>query len=1077
MIQLINIKVISEGNMRSPSNYISSQYRDVSIFVKGHVILTAVLLISCALFQVKADEPFQPNVRVNELVEVPPTAYQFTPDVAIDSSGNIYVVWYDGRIGNYDIYFANSTDGGDTFSANKKINDDVGGAEQRDPKIAVDDAGNIYIVWTDHRDDEIDIYFTNSSDGGNTFSTNIKVNNDIEDGAQIEPSIAVDGAGNIYVVWKEYRNGENDIYFAKSTDGGNSFSASKRVNDDGIGKTQDQPSIAVDSAGNIYIAWRDSRDNYNWDIYFANSTDGGQTFSSNKRVNDFASSLQYEPSIALDSIGNIYIAWEDDRNGDYDIYFSNSTDGGNTFSPSMKINDDSDGVYQYYPSVAGGGPGNVYITWMDPREGSFDIYFTRSVDGGDTFSTNKKINDDVGSASQSSPSIAVDEAGKICSAWRDERNGNWDIYFSSSVTGGTTFSTNIKVNDDIGDAEQLGPSIAVDSEGNIYCVWMDQRNGNLEIYFANSSDGGSTFSGDKMVGDAISSKRYPSIAVDDIGNIYMAWDDYRNGIYDIYFANSTDGGQTFSTNKRVNDDPLNRWQLTPSVAAYGLKNVYIAWMDGRNHSNGTDIYLAYSTDGGNTFSENKRVNDGVGVVTQSEPAIAVDNSGTIYLAWTDNREGDDDIYFAYSNDGGNTFSINKKVTDDGTDAAQSKPSIAVDNTGSIYVAWQDEREGGFDIYFASSIDDGNTFSENVNVNDNPGDGLQFDPVITADSSGNIYIAWRDYRDGNNDIYFTESIDSGNSFSTNIKVNDDLVDASQLDPSIAVDAEGMIYIAWADTRNGNSDIYLSFLDFWIFDIRVSNITDTTATITWKSSKPANSTIEIGFSNAYGSTIEDGTKEKFHSTDLTGLEPGRLYHFRVSSFNDSTFYSISREFTFSTKFPIELKPGWNMISLPLNQTDTNLGKVLESINGSYNAVQCYDVTNPSDFWKHNHTSKTSQLNDLTDIDRFMGIWIHCTNPLGTTLYINGTAPEIGYVNQITLFTGWNFIGYPSLIERAPDSSGLPVEVDTVMWYNASSGLWERWDPGGFPDTLDILKPGQGLWIHYTGATNVWSLEYVN
>jgi hypothetical protein len=144
---------------------------------------------------------------------------------------------------------------------------------------------------------------------------------------------------------------------------------------------------------------------------------------------------------------------------------------------------------------------------------------------------------------------------------------------------------------------------------------------------------------------------------------------------------------------------------------------------------------------------------------------------------------------------------------------------------------------------------------------------------------------------------------------------------------------------------------------------------------------------------------------------------------------------------------------MISLPLNQTDTNLGKVLESINGSYNAVQCYDVTDPSDFWKHNHTSKTSQLNDLTDIDRFMGIWIHCTNPSGTILYVDGTAPEIGYINQITLHNGWNLVGYPSLIERPPDSSGLPAEVDMVKWYNASSGFWESWDPGPFPPTISI------------------------
>jgi hypothetical protein len=99
------------------------------------------------------------------------------------------------------------------------------------------------------------------------------------------------------------------------------------------------------------------------------------------------------------------------------------------------------------------------------------------------------------------------------------------------------------------------------------------------------------------------------------------------------------------------------------------------------------------------------------------------------------------------------------------------------------------------------------------------------------------------------------------------------------------------------------------------------------------------------------------------------------------------------------------------------------------------------------------------------------------MGTTLYIDGTAPEIGYVNQITLQEGWNHVGYPSLITRTPPFD-LPANVDMVMWYNASSGLWERWDFGpDSPDNLIEMRPGKGLLIHHIGAPTVWLLEYVN
>ena len=87
------------------------------------------------------------------------------------------------------------------------------------------------------------------------------------------------------------------------------------------------------------------------------------------------------------------------------------------------------------------------------------------------------------------------------------------------------------------------------------------------------------------------------------------------------------------------------------------------------------------------------------------------------------------------------------------------------------------------------------------------------------------------------------------------------------------------------------------------------------------------------------------------------------------------------------------------------------------------------------------------------------------------------KIGYVNQITLQEGWNHVGYPSLITRNPPFD-LPVDVDMVMWYNASSGIWERWDFGSeSPDNLIEVRPGQGLLIHYTGAPTAWYLEYVN
>jgi hypothetical protein len=358
------------------------------------------------------------------------------------------------------------------------------------------------------------------------------------------------------------------------------------------------------------------------------------------------------------------------------------------------------------------------------------------------------------------------------------------------------------------------------------------------------------------------------------------------------------------------------------------------------------------------------------------------------------------------------------------------------------------------------------------------------PGIAMDPYGNFVITWQSNgQDGNGYGIYAQQYDSmGNITISEFKVNTYTAD-NQDEPAIAMDSRGYYVIAWESFAQDGSNWgiyskrYNNIPQCSISDIQISGITDTSATITWKSNIPSDSRVDYGFSKAYGFTSQDLFKETSHIIDLTGLEPGRVYHFRVVSFNYTKNYNVSEDFTFTTMFSIDLLPGWNMISIPMNLTDSNLSTVFTDISGDYDALQWYDANDPDDPWKHNHTSKPVHLNDLTHFDKYMALWIHITNPLGTTFYIGGTAPEIGYVNQITLYNGWNFVGYPSLIERAPGSSGLPLEVDMVQWYNASSGLWESWDPGISPDTLDSLKPGQGLWVHYTGVSDVWLLEYAN
>ncbi|UCE38236.1 MAG: right-handed parallel beta-helix repeat-containing protein, partial [Thermoplasmata archaeon] len=84
---------------------------------------------------------------------------------------------------------------------------------------------------------------------------------------------------------------------------------------------------------------------------------------------------------------------------------------------------------------------------------------------------------------------------------------------------------------------------------------------------------------------------------------------------------------------------------------------------------------------------------------------------------------------------------------------------------------------------------------------------------------------------------------------------------------------------------------------------------------------------------------------------------------------------------------LKQGWNLISLPLIQEEQNLIKVLKSIDGLYDAVQWYNITEKKDQWKHYKVGKPYG-NDLFELNEKMGFWIHITQPGDTIFFYNGT-----------------------------------------------------------------------------------------
>jgi hypothetical protein len=394
----------------------------------------------------KAPLSFGANVRVSDYAPAAFFAGSFSSGECsmFQSGGMIYGVWYDDRLGSDHIYFSKSTDGGSTFGSNVKVDDDSTPRDHEFPCITVDALGNIYVVWDDRRGGTktaSDIYFAKSTDGGITFGPNVKINDDDTETVQLSPNIAVGTDGTIYVAWKDYRN---------------------QILDD-----QGHPD--------------------NSDIYVSTSTDGGLTFSPNQKANDDAGTAnQFHPAIAVDSTGKLYLEWRDWRNGDADpdIYFTTARRNGSRliFGPNIRINDDTVPANQHDPTIKIGPGGEVLFMWVDHREGgNSSIYFSKSTDGGVTFSPNLAVSEP-NTGGQDLPSLAVNTSGLIAVTWQNsttQPDGSVliDIQATTSTDGGATFHSSVLVNDDATSAVHRESNIAIDDHGRVYVIWSDQRNG------------------------------------------------------------------------------------------------------------------------------------------------------------------------------------------------------------------------------------------------------------------------------------------------------------------------------------------------------------------------------------------------------------------------------------------------------------------------------------------------------------------------------------------------------------------------------------------------------------------------
>jgi len=222
------------------------------------------------------------------------------------------------------------------------------------------------------------------------------------------------------------------------------------------------------------------------------------------------------------------------------------------------------------------------------------------------------------------------------------------------------------------------------------------------------------------------------------------------------------------------------------------------------------------------------------------------------------------------------------------------------------------------------------------------------------------------------------------------------------------------------------------------------------------------------------VAGGTSNGYYTKTLPGSDYGinwqpddtvwvNVTYLKSESVNSSFITDVTnQQIDVQVLVRIPLVVGWNLISLPLVQTNSSIPSVLSSINGQWDIVKYFNVSNSSDPWKTYRVGST--VIDLWNLDHTVGFWLHAT--VNTTLIVYGTLPMS---TSITLKAGWNLVGYPSEMSRLA-SSTLPAEADVVsVWQTASPYIQDFMDK-----SLVTMSAGNGYWVHVT-SDFVWAVDW--
>jgi hypothetical protein len=404
-----------------------------------------------------------------------------------------------------------------------------------------------------------------------------------------------DGEGGVFVVWGDSRDGSMEVYVQRLDPNGLASWATNGVNVSRDPAAEYNVQMTKTSGDGVILAWtRGGGTGAN--VYAQKVSGTGSTYWTTAGAPVCTASLNQDLAcLCSDGNGGAIIAWQDLRNGNYDIYAQRLNASGAANWTANGILVCTSTLDQLDPVICSDGAGGAIIAWDDSR-GSGDIYAQRVNRDGVVQWAAGGVPVANTTNSQQNPVMCSDGAGGAILAWHDTRaDGDGDIYAQRILPGGTGawLANGTPVCVDPGSQED--PVIAASSDGGAIVGWVDQRDTPLvDIYVQMISASGTVQWSTNGV--PASSRRPGSYSLqlcsDGAGGAFLTWvddDKAADPRIDIYAQRVTSSGSmdwggngTCICNADSNQDE-------PSIAETSNGKAIITWTDARSGM-GLDVY-------------------------------------------------------------------------------------------------------------------------------------------------------------------------------------------------------------------------------------------------------------------------------------------------------------------------------------------------------------------------------------------------------------------------------------------------------------------------------------------------------